>query len=112
MTSIESIGENLRLHRLRKGLSQEQLALSAGVNTSYIGQLERGEKNPTVKILDKIASALEVTTVELIAPNEAKGGGLSCHHHKSQHFTILTPEDIKQYLTEVIKHELLNKTGD
>jgi integrase len=42
MKSIESIGENIRLLRLQKGLSQEQLALSSGINTSYIGQLERG----------------------------------------------------------------------
>ncbi|MEC0228750.1 helix-turn-helix domain-containing protein [Paenibacillus alba] len=42
-------------------MRQEQLSLSAAVSTSYIGQLERGEKNPTIKILEKIAIALEVT---------------------------------------------------
>lgn len=44
MSSIESIGENIRVLRLKNGFSQEQLALNAGVNTSYIGQIERGEK--------------------------------------------------------------------
>ncbi|MBT2293448.1 helix-turn-helix transcriptional regulator [Paenibacillus albidus] len=50
MNSIESIGENIRILRLKSGFSQEQLALSAGVNPAYIGQIERGEKNPTIKI--------------------------------------------------------------
>ncbi|MEK3759598.1 helix-turn-helix transcriptional regulator [Paenibacillus sp. FSL P4-0338] len=49
MNNIEFIGENIRILRLKNGFSQEQLALSAGVNTSYIGQFERGEKNPTIQ---------------------------------------------------------------
>ncbi|MEK4346512.1 helix-turn-helix domain-containing protein [Paenibacillus sp. FSL P4-0184] len=55
MNSIESIGESIRILRLKNGFSQEQLALSAGVNTSYIGQIERGEKNPTIKIIEQIS---------------------------------------------------------
>ncbi|EAO9488579.1 tyrosine-type recombinase/integrase [Brevibacillus invocatus] len=51
MKNMEAIGESIRLHRLKNGMSQEQLALSAGVNTSYIGQIERGENNPTIRIL-------------------------------------------------------------
>lgn len=112
MTSIESIGENIRLLRLQKGLSQEQLALSAGVNTSYIGQLERGEKNPTIKILEKISTALEIHIIDLFAPYKPKGGGSKCQHSNSQLLTILTPEDIKQYLTEVLRNELSNKSID
>jgi transcriptional regulator with XRE-family HTH domain len=59
LNNIEFIGESIRILRTGKGLSQEQLALNAGVNTSYIGQIERGEKNPTIKTLEKIAVALE-----------------------------------------------------
>ncbi|MEK3658677.1 helix-turn-helix transcriptional regulator [Paenibacillus sp. FSL F4-0236] len=55
MNSIESIGENIRILRLKNSFSQEQLALSARVNTSYFGQIERGEKNPTIKILEQIS---------------------------------------------------------
>ncbi|WP_339243078.1 helix-turn-helix transcriptional regulator [Paenibacillus sp. FSL F4-0243] len=65
MNSIESIGEDIRILRLKNGFSQEQLALNAGVNTSYIGQIERGEKNPTIKILEQISIALEITLVDL-----------------------------------------------
>ena len=41
-------------------MSQEDLALEAGVNKNYLSDLERGERNPTVVIVEKIASALEV----------------------------------------------------
>lgn len=52
------IGDNIRTLRKAKGLSQEQLALRADINASYMGQVERGEKNPTIDVLSKIASAL------------------------------------------------------
>jgi transcriptional regulator with XRE-family HTH domain len=52
--------------RKQKGLSQEELALQAGVNRNYVGQIEREEKSPTVDILEKLAVALEVKPQILI----------------------------------------------
>lgn len=103
MKNIEAIGENIRLLRLKCGLSQEQLALNAGINTSYIGQIERGEKNPTIKTLDKISSALGVSLLDILSPYASKRGGISldCHHH--QPLTILTPEEIKKFILEVLQ---------
>jgi transcriptional regulator with XRE-family HTH domain len=75
MNSIESIGENIRILRLKNGFSQEQLALNAGVNTSYIGQIERGEKNPTIKTLEKISKALEIALIDLLFLVDSRGGG-------------------------------------
>ena len=46
-------------------MSQEDLALEAGVNKNYLSDLERGERNPTVKILEKIARALDINLQEL-----------------------------------------------
>lgn len=60
------IGENIRLTRKSKGLSQEQLALRAEINASYMGQVERGEKNPTIEVLGKIATALNTTLEQLV----------------------------------------------
>ena len=54
------LGMRIRYLRKQKGLSQEDLALEAGVNKNYLSDLERGERNPTVAIVEKIASALEV----------------------------------------------------
>lgn len=54
------IGNNIRALRKAKGLSQEQLALRSDINASYLGQVERGEKNPTIDVLSKLASALHM----------------------------------------------------
>lgn len=59
------IGERIRNLRTEKGLSQEDLAHLSSLHSTYIGQLERGEKNATLVSIEKIASALEVTFEEL-----------------------------------------------
>ena len=50
---------NLRLLRVAKGVSQDDLALSAGIERAYVGHLERGSKNPTIETLEKLAIALD-----------------------------------------------------
>ncbi|MFD0588369.1 helix-turn-helix domain-containing protein [Paenibacillus sp. GCM10027627] len=60
------IGENIRALRKSKGLSQEQLALRADINASYMGQVERGEKNPTIDVLSKIAAALQTPLEKIV----------------------------------------------
>ena len=59
---------NLRRLRVAKGISQDDLALSAGIERSYAGHLERGGKNPTVTTLAKLATALSCDISELFAP--------------------------------------------
>ncbi|BBH22610.1 transcriptional regulator [Paenibacillus baekrokdamisoli] len=59
------VGEKIRALRQHRGLSQEKLAFKAGINTSYIGQVERGEKSATIISLEKIATALDVGIEEL-----------------------------------------------
>lgn len=54
------IGQRIRNYRNEKGLSQEKLAELAGCHPTYIGQVERGEKNATLESIDKIASAMNV----------------------------------------------------
>ncbi len=49
---------NLRKIRTLCGISQEDLAYSSGVERAYVGHLERGKKNPTIKTLDKLAETL------------------------------------------------------
>ena len=53
---------------MAKDVSQERLAFDAGVDRSYLGGMERGEENPTVDILDKLAAALDIDLRELFAP--------------------------------------------
>ena len=54
------LGERIRALRSKRGLSQEQLALKAGLTPSFIGQIERGLKSPTVTSIEKIVNALDV----------------------------------------------------
>ena len=55
------IGQRIRNYRTQKGLSQEKLAELAGCHPTYIGQLERGEKNATLESVEKIASAMDIS---------------------------------------------------
>ena len=59
-------GERVRQERKVKGLSQEELAEKAGVHRTYIGMIERGEKNITLTNIRKIASALGVSISDLL----------------------------------------------
>ena len=60
MTINKQLGYRIRYLRQNKGLSIEALALEANINRNYLGDLERGMRNPTVVVLNKIAKALEV----------------------------------------------------
>ena len=67
MDILAQVGRNLRLLRKQKGLSQEKLSFEAGLHRTYISDIERGKKNPTVKSLAKIAKALDVPPARLLA---------------------------------------------
>lgn len=59
-------GERVREVRKEKGLSQEELAHKADLHRTYIGMIERAEKNITLLNIEKIANALEVNINELM----------------------------------------------
>ena len=79
------LGTNLRARRLAKNLSQEALGEAIGVHRTYIGALERGEKNPSLRSLERLAARLGVEPLSLLQmpdPNEPprlrrgrRGGG-------------------------------------
>ena len=53
-------GKKVRAQRLNLGLSQEELASRAGVHRTYIGMIERAEKNITLENIEKVAKALNL----------------------------------------------------
>lgn len=61
------LGDELRKARLDAGMSQEKVALQAGVDRSYLSELENNKWSPTVEMLVRICDALNVAASEIIA---------------------------------------------
>ncbi|MDD4230665.1 MAG: helix-turn-helix transcriptional regulator [Dehalococcoidales bacterium] len=62
---LEQFGSRVRTLRQRKGLSQEELAFRAKVHRTYMGGIERGERNPSLLNITRISDALGVGLLEL-----------------------------------------------
>ena len=61
----KAVGQRIRNYRTKKGLSQEKLAELSGCHPTYIGQLERGEKNATLESIERITAALGISLSKL-----------------------------------------------
>ena len=61
----KAVGQRIRNYRTQNGLSQEKLAELSGCHPTYIGQLERGEKNATLESIERITAALGITLSKL-----------------------------------------------
>jgi transcriptional regulator with XRE-family HTH domain len=66
------VGGNVRRIRLKKGLSQENLADISGLSQQYLSGLENGKRNPTVITVYEIAQALGVSHMDLMRPTRRK----------------------------------------
>ena len=62
----KKVGRNIRSYRQRRGLSQEAFAEVLGVHRTYMGGLERGERNLTLRSLERIAAQMGVEVEELM----------------------------------------------
>ena len=65
-----TVGRNLRAYRLARGLSQEAFADVVGVHRTYMGGVERGERNLTLKSVERIAGRIALDPLELLRPAE------------------------------------------
>lgn len=65
-----AFGKVLRTVRKEVGLTQEQLALAAEIDRTFVSLIERGERQPTVRVLFKLATALHVSAARLIQMTE------------------------------------------
>ncbi|TFF08455.1 helix-turn-helix domain-containing protein [Cellulosimicrobium funkei] len=63
-----ALGENLRTLRVGRGMSQEDFAEFLGVHLTYMGGVERGERNLTLRSVEKLAERLDVDPVSLLRP--------------------------------------------
>lgn len=72
MTLEKAFGEELRKTREQRGVTQEKLGFESGYHRTYISQLERGQKSPTLKAITKISASLGVKASDLIARVERR----------------------------------------
>jgi transcriptional regulator with XRE-family HTH domain len=63
---LSAIGDTLRAERTEKGLTLKQVAEGAHVSVSYLAEIERGEKDPSSRVLESIAKGLDVELNELL----------------------------------------------
>jgi len=87
------IGERIRAYRTKAGLSQENLAEKAGLHSTYIGQLERGEKNATLESIEKVARALDVSFETLFMHII---GGLAQNESAEQCYSLIANQTEKE----------------
>lgn len=110
MSDISKIlGQRIRNYRTAKGLSQEKLAELSGCHHTYVGQIERGEKNATIESIEKISAALNVSLSTLFENLGAKGEGernipLECYELISAK-TKDEQEQIRKILFELDKYK-------
>lgn len=65
-----TIGRNLRAYRVARGLSQEAFAEILGVHRTYMGGIERGERNLTLRTVERIAARIDEDPLTLLRPQE------------------------------------------
>jgi len=97
------IGERIKNFRHREGLNQEQLAERCGLHATYIGQLERGEKNATLESIEKVVKGLNIsfeTLFEKIQIGEFKS------NIASQCYSLIDALNEKE---QAAIHELIQK---
>jgi transcriptional regulator with XRE-family HTH domain len=63
---VEVFAASLKAHRVEKGLTQEALADLAGLHRTYVGSVERGERNVTLESVERLARALDVSPSDLL----------------------------------------------
>ncbi len=66
-----AFGEVIRAERVKKQIAQDAFALLAGIDRSYYGKLERGERQPSIALLLRIANGLECSAATLVRRLEA-----------------------------------------
>lgn len=100
----KSIGQRIRNYRIQLKLSQEKLAELSGCHPTYIGQIERGEKNATIESIQKISSALNISLSKLFEKIENNNiDNFSDIPLKSYEFILSKKQNEQEQLYRILK---------
>lgn len=97
------IGQRIRNYRLQKKLSQEELAELCGLHPTYIGQVERGEKNATIESINKISSGLEISLNTLFENIESSGNTRNNYPSQAYNLVQSVPLTMQEKLVEILQ---------
>lgn len=109
MDITAEIGNRIKFYRKDRNLSQEQLAEMSDLHPSYIGQLERGIKTPSVDTIYKISKGLDVTMADFLKNIELLDTGEDTYAIKS--YLLIEQEEAsdQKHIYEIIKHIIAMK---
>ncbi len=105
----KAVGQRIRNYRSKMGFSQEKLAELSGCHPTYIGQLERGEKNATLESIEKITAALGISLSKLFEKlgcqeKNTKDIPLACYEFLSAK-SVKEQEQLYKILLEIEKYK-------
>lgn len=106
MDITHELGMRIRHYRKAQKITQEQLAEISDLHPTYIGQLERGEKNATVESIYKIALGLNISMSKLFEDMEAIGDDPQNDSANFYHQLLALPQD-KQHEIMIIVNKIL-----
>ena len=110
MSNIANIvGERIRVYRNRTKLSQEALAEKAGLHSTYIGQLERGEKNATLESIEKVIRALDLS-FEVLFENIITGNSKNEYATRCYEIVTALPASEQKAILELIEKTIAYKS--
>ena len=97
------IGQRIRNYRIQKELSQEELAEKCGLHSTYIGQVERGEKNATIESISRIAGGLSLPLSTLFENLEEYQS--DCQNYPSMAYDLVqsVPKPIQEKIVTILK---------
>ena len=97
------IGQRIRNYRLQKKLSQEELAELCGLHPTYIGQVERGEKNATIESINKISAGLEISLNTLFENIESSSNTKNNYPSQAYNLVQSVPLTMQEKLVEILQ---------
>jgi transcriptional regulator with XRE-family HTH domain len=104
-----SVNEKIRSIREAKGLTQEQVAEKAGISSSVYGDIERGENDPKLSKLQKIAEAFEIQLSELVDLTEKGTLNVSFNHQLNTNTTHQNNVYVGSCAAELKEQKLVNE---
>ncbi len=103
MDITTELGMRIRYYRKEKKITQEQLAEICSLHPTYIGQLERGEKNATIESIYRIAKGLGIPISRLLENMETFENESTDFFLKIYHQLLLIPKDKQQNISKIIQ---------